>query len=436
MADAIQRPAAVWPRGQRPGLAQKASAVAQQHAPRLAFWLLVVFLVLEYARPPVVVKLKIQMLLIVLLPLMWLFSRERPWTPILTLQGLFVLCCAKSLPIARNWFALYFTTRVMYGNFAISLAITWVASHLRDFRRLLWVWLALMSYQAVFALSHGGKGSGGFLGDENDLALACGTALPFALAGLERLRGTTRWLLGGVAVLLLLAIVASFSRGGFVGLVLMVGYLWLTSRYKLRSLAVILAGALLLYATASQEYIDEMSTIRNTEQGTAQSRKFLWTAAYNMWRDHPLLGVGASNSTFWIGRYQPTDWEGRDFNERDWSGTALHSAWLMLLAEHGVVGVVLFLLLLSRQVLLIRRLRKDVRARSDVPDELARQVECFSVGVNGAIAGFIGSATFLSVLYYPYVWYFTALSAALDLAVRRELAQLDRAAPKSPAAAA
>jgi hypothetical protein len=55
--------------------------------------------------------------------------------------------------------------------------------------------------------------------------------------------------------------------------------------------------------------------------------------------------------------------------------------------------------------------------------------------VNGAIAGFIGSATFLSVLYYPYVWYFTALSAALDLAVRRELAQLDRAAPKSPAAA-
>ena len=46
--------------------------------------------------------------------------------------------------------------------------------------------------------------------------------------------------------------------------------------------------------------------------------------------------VGASNSSFLIGRYQPSDFEGREYNERDWSGMALHSAWFQLLSEHGI----------------------------------------------------------------------------------------------------
>jgi hypothetical protein len=154
-----------------------------------------------------------------------------------------------------------------------------------------------------------------------------------------------------------------------------------------------------------------------------------------MWLDNMVLGVGASNSAFLIGRYQPTDFEGREYNERDWSGLALHSAWFTLLSEHGIGGILIFGTMLWIQFTTIRRLRGDVRARGDVPDDLRRQVETFGIGVNAAIISFVGSATFLSVLYYPYVWYFSAFAGALDLAVRRELALLDRAAPQAPAAA-
>ena len=435
MADAaLQRPTPAWSGEER--LRQRAAAVdPARQAPRFAFWMLATFLVLEYLRPPGIVQLKLQMLVVFVLPVMWLMSRERPWTSILTFQVLFLAWCVKSLPIASNWFNVYFTSRMMYGNIAIALGLTWVGSNLRDLRRLLWLWLALMSYQAVFALTHNGRGTGGFLGDENDLALACGTALPFALAGFERMRGLTRWLLAGVVALTLLGIVASFSRGGFIGLVLCLGYLFVSSRQKLRSLAAIAAGCLIIYASASQEYIDEMMTIQNTDEGTAKGRKFLWAAAYNMWLDHMVLGVGASNSTFFIGRYQPTDFEGREYNERDWSGLALHSAWFTLLAEHGIVGVLIFVSMIANQFWMIRRLRRDVRARGDVPDDLRRQIESLGVGVNAAVIGFIGSGTFLSVLYYPYVWYFTAFAAALDLAVRRELTQLDRPASQAPATA-
>jgi len=431
---ALQGPAPAWAGEER--LRQRAAAIhPARQAPRIAFWMLVFFMILEYLRPPVIVDFKLQMLVVFLLPVMWMRSRERPWTSILTFQVLFLAWCVKSLPIAGNWYNVYFTSRVMYGNIAIALGLTWVGSNLRDLRRLLWLWLALMGFQAVYAITHEGRGTGGFLGDENDLALALVTALPFALAGFERLQGRVRWMLGGVVVLTLLGIVVSFSRGGFVGLVLALGYVFVSSRQKLRSLAAVAVGCLILYASASQEYIDEMNTIQDTDGGTAKGRKFLWEAAYNMWLDNMLTGVGASNAGLLIGRYQPSHFEGREYNERDWSGMALHSAWLTLLSEHGIGGVLIFVGMLSNQFWTIHRLQRDVRARGDVPDDLRRQVESFSIGVNGAVVGFIGSATFLSVLYYPYVWYFTAFAAALDLAVRRELARLDRPSPQAPAAA-
>ena len=148
--------------------------------PRWLFWTLVAFIVLEYVRPPLLPKLKLQMVIIVLVPLIWLQQQSRPWTPVLTVQAWFVAWCAKSIPIASNWFAAYWVTRTMWGNVAIALALTWLGTNARNFKNIMWLWVSVMSYQAIFALTHGGKGTGGFLGDENDLALACATAFPIA----------------------------------------------------------------------------------------------------------------------------------------------------------------------------------------------------------------------------------------------------------------
>ena len=145
--------------------------------------------------------------------------------------------------------------------------------------------------------------------------------------------------------------------------------------------------------------------------------------------------AGAANASFQLGRYQPKNFEGRDYNERDWSATALHSAWFTLLAEHGSVGVLIVMLMILHQFSLIRRLRRDVRARADVPDDLRREVETFALGLNGSVVAFLGSGLFLSVLYYPYLWYFTVFASTLDLAVRGELARLQSARAPDIAAA-
>ena len=208
-------------------------------APAHVLWMLIVFLVLEYVRPPLVVELKLQFIICLLIPVLWLSLRQRPWPAVLTAQVVFLAWCAKSIPIASNNFAAYMITRTMFANVAIALALTWVCSNLRDFKRVIWIWVAIMTYQGVWSITHGGRGTGGFLGDENDLALACGTAVSLAFFGMERLRGSAR---GGCAIALVTLImgsVVSLSRGGFVGLVVASADCLAKSRHKLRALAIV-----------------------------------------------------------------------------------------------------------------------------------------------------------------------------------------------------
>ena len=72
-------------------------------APAHVFWMLIVFLVLEYARPPFIIHLKLQFIISILIPLLWLSLPQRPWTAALTAQVVFLAWCAKSIPIAHNY---------------------------------------------------------------------------------------------------------------------------------------------------------------------------------------------------------------------------------------------------------------------------------------------------------------------------------------------
>jgi len=393
--------------------------------------MLIVFLVLEFARPPLIVQLKLQLVIGILFLLMWLSLAQRPWTPILTAQVIFMAWCVKSIPIASNWYSVYFTTRLMYGNVATALALTWVCSNLRDFKRVIWVWVAIMTYQGVRSITHGGTGTGGFLGDENDLALACGTAVSLTFFGMERLRGSARWACAIALVTLVMGIVVSLSRGGFVGLVVASAYCFVKSRHKLRALAVVAVAIVAVPVFAPPTFIDEIRSIKETKSGTAKTRRFLWHAATNMWLDHPILGVGAGNHSFLMGKYQPED-EEREFQERNWSGITVHSLYFQILPEHGIVGVAIVALLIGRHFWILRRLIQRLRREPGIPVALLRDAELYAFGLNGALVGYLAAGAFLSVAYYPYLWYFTALSHALEIAIMQEVSAL----PSQPEPAA
>ncbi len=386
------------------------------------FALLLLFVVLEYARPPLIVVLRLQMLISLLLPLAWLVHhQERPWSPLLSIQVAFLAYCAAMVPWVHNNYAAYFTSRVMFGNVAIAIAMSWMLSTRERLVQGVWAWLLVMSYVAFYGLTHGGRGPGGFLGDENDLALACATAFPFAFYGFEWMRGRRRWaslVLGG---LLVLAIVTSFSRSGFVGLAAAALYCVVTARYRLRSIAIGVFAALAFLAVSPQSYIDELRTITEVNQGTAKGRRFLWATAVNMWKDHPILGVGGGNFNFLAGDYQPTTFEGREYHERNWSGITVHSLYYQVLSEHGLVGVGLLGAFGFLYFRTLRRLRRRVRQDRHTDPELQQYVELYAGALEGAMVGYLGAGAFLSVLTYPYPWYFAGMAVALQVSVGREL---------------
>lgn len=400
-----------------------------------AFWLILIFFVLEYARPPVIVQLRLQMLIVLMLPLLWLNARKRPWHSILTAQIAFVALCAIHVPFAWNNYAAYFVTRGMFANVVLAVGMSWVFSHRENLRWGIWTWLAIMAYVAAFGLTHGGTGPGGFLGDENDLALATVTALPFAFFGAEQLPGWKRWVCVGLGVLVVSAVVASFSRGGFVALAAVGIYCWIVTRHKLRNLAVLAVAAAAFMLLAPRSYLDEIRTITDTSEGTAETRQFLWETAYNIWLDHPVIGAGGGNFNYLAGRYQPTDWEGRDYQERSWAGTTVHSAYFQLLSEQGLVGIALAGFIGIAHLRGIRRLRRDVRRHPGAAPDLRRDVEFYGASLSAAMIGYAVAGAFLSVAYYPYLWYFSGLAVALDAAARRELARGEEGGRRPGAAA-
>ncbi|MBY0401157.1 O-antigen ligase family protein [Myxococcota bacterium] len=397
-------------------------------------WMLVVFLILEYIRPPAIVQLKLQMLISLILPLFCYFVvKDRRWSWTLTAQIGVMMVAAVGVLYASNYFSAYFVTRILFTTIAISISMAWLLSRLDFFRRCLWAWTLIMTYLAIYSIQHGGFGPGGIIGDENEVALACNTAVPMAYFGAVWSRGWRRWAYLAIGLLLLSAVVMTNSRGGFVGLAATVGYIVMISKHRIRTLAGLTIAGFIFFLAAPQQYIDEILSIEKEtsgeiEDGTADARMFLWTAALNMWKANPVLGVGAGNSRFRTGEFQP-DWEGSMYSERDWSGTAIHSGLFEALSELGSVGILLYGSFVANHFTVLRRVRRRVRKTKGLPDALSREMEMYAGALAGGMVGYLASGLFLSVAYHPYAFYFSALSLGLSWSLDREMSRLAARAP-------
>ena len=139
---------------------------------------------------------------------------------------------------------------------------------------------------------------------------------------------------------------------------------------------------------------------------------------------HPILGVGAGNFSFNVGLYQPKDYLKPEFLERDWSGTATHSAFFQVLAEQGSVGILLFGYIVWAHLRTVRRLRRLAAAVPGISPDVRRDADLYGGALGGAMVGYCVAGAFLSVAYYPYLWYLSAMAVGLEAAVRREVSQV------------
>lgn len=258
----------------------------------------------------------------------------------------------------------------------------------------------ILLFICCYALLNMGRGPGGGIIDENDLCLFVISVLPltfFVQAQESKRVLKLLWLL--VVIISLGTIVISFSRGGFIGLVVMASVYWWSSTRKVQVLLCAIVLGLGAFYFGGETYQNEMATAIDISDNTARERLLSWQAAWKMFLDRP-WGVGGNNFPWHFPSYQ-SEW----FTRNMW-GRAAHSLWFTLISETGVVGIALYssiIYLNFRDIFFVGRHKWEGQEADK------KFFDAISRALLASLFGFYAAGTFLSVLYYPVFWYLTTV---------------------------
>ncbi|MFC5510938.1 putative O-glycosylation ligase, exosortase A system-associated [Massilia jejuensis] len=195
---------------------------------------------------------------------------------------------------------------------------------------------------------------GHVLGDRNELSLAFVMTLPIAFYLLGEYGKHSRALrlgLIGTMAALVIGVIGTSSRGGFVALAALGAYMYVKSERKV--LLTILIAALVIGLTPyiSEEYASRLDTIQTADEDSSfMARVVSWKLSFIMAMKHPFFGGGFKSL-----EYFPV-WStlSREFFSFPWfyTGTSMpnmrvaraaHSVYFQVLGEHGFVGLGLYL---------------------------------------------------------------------------------------------
>ena len=372
------------------------------------FFFTILYLVLDYSRIYVSLHLGFMrpLLIVTLILSFFLLTKGRYYlakSEQTTLLWLFIVLLAVYVPLVRNnHFAFVtFKAQLLYMPFILSVIIS--VNSVERLKKFIFACICIEVYIALYAITHSGYGPGNYFADENDLALYINMWIPFCYFLFwteKKLKIRLLYLIGLITGLF--AVVASFSRGGFAGLIAICGTVMAFSTRKVQTIVVLCVLACIIVYYAGDFYWNEISTTTNYETGTAKGRIESWKAAWKMFLDNP-LGVGGGNFPVRFPEYQT------DYFQRGMWGRVAHSLWFTLLPELGIFGVFIFFGLLYYNLEDCFKL-VGIKCAKDEEDQgyLSELGKCFL----GSIIGYLVAGSFLAVLYYAHYWYLTGIIVA------------------------
>lgn len=397
-------------------------AVRAKPENRFIFYLLIGYLFLDLVRPSFVWHFP-KMISTVLL-LAWIMKPNKTWCPQIWGFVGFLAILGFDIIIAVNTHDAFWTT---YGMFillgCVCIALILFTDTIQKIQRLVNVLLLIFLYIGVYAITHAGFGPAGSDGgqDENYVAAAMNLAIPLAAFSffVERIRWR-KILFACLVCIYILAIVVSFSRGGFVGLVAAFAFSILKSPKKGLAIVAALVFGGFLFVVAGSSYWEEMSTIQNTDEGTADLRLEFWKVAVQEFLGYPITGVGGGNFP-----WQMPNFESAEQMER-WGRKVkaeVHSTYFQLLAEMGLAGCAVFGFILFRTYRDYRRIDRMAQSALRRPDSARKEdlkwAQAYSRGLMGGLVGYLVSVMFLSALYYSHIWIGVSLMAAIAIVTDR-----------------
>lgn len=325
-------------------------------------------------------------------------------------QLLFCIAAALSFFVAVNNFYWFHNTSSLFIyllNFTVPMIVLIDSVH--RLRRFLDVLVAALFFTCLYIFLHAGKGPGSFIRDENDAALVMcvWSAICYFLSKDTKYSSRKRKVYFLFSVFGAIAVVATASRGGFLGL-LAVGFgIWWYGENRLRRAIkfslVSLALLPIFLSLIPDSYVNEVKSISDTEDRTRNERFRSWRYGFYAFLDNPVLGIGVGNYPWRNSEYRDDGERDDDANRRDLGGRQAHSLWFTLIPELGLIGIFLYIAILQSIF------KRSSESRLAPPSELTQ----LSRGVKVAIFSFLINGTFISVLYYPVFWFLVALHITL-----------------------
>jgi len=387
---------------------------------RLAFFLILFYLFLEYGRPQALLPplrfLHLSALTGVMLAMLLLVRKKERLQDRQTL--LFVLLLGLMVvhgPIAVNNYWALMTFIAMCYNFIAYLALVHFVDDEERFGKLVDVWIKVHVMVAVVGIVYKGRGAGGFLGDENDLCLTLNMVLPFTFfLAMSARKNTKRIYYIALTCIFLFVIILTKSRGGFVGLAATGAYCWWKSKRKVLSGAVVLVLVLFIALAAPSTYWDEIRSIADETAaerpyGTGSARQYQWGVAWDMFLDHPIMGVGQGNFPWNVHSIEQE--QGLSFHQRSMASREAHSLYFTLIPELGLIGIVLFGWMLLLTVRNLRYIQRSA-ATGKMADGIL-PAGSIATALEASLVGYLSSGAFLSVLYYPNFWILMGFTLSL-----------------------
>jgi probable O-glycosylation ligase (exosortase A-associated) len=318
------------------------------------------------------------------------------------------------VPFATNNFYAFQTAKSMSMIFVTVFATVLIVDTSEKLKVFIRYFIFFLALVAIWVITHDGRGPGGFLADENDVALAIVVAIPFAFfIGVYRKEVRSKMIYAILFILMVSAVVLTSSRGGFLGLVVVLFLILCTTKRKIRNFMYVIASILILggvlITVLPEGYVKDMQSISNSEDSTRNLRLLHWTTAIEIFKDNPVLGVGPYNypwksiEYFYLSPYFIEDHRVR-------SGRQSHSLYFTLIPELGLLGITLFLILLFDFWKKITRLKKY--KCENWPESHHQFGKIMAKTLLASMGGFLTAGAFVSVLYYPIFWHLLAISTS------------------------
>ena len=258
-----------------------------------------------------------------------------------------------------------------------------------------------------YLASGGGHKIQGFtghaLGDRNELALAFVIILPictYLLKDYGSRLTIIRYGLLGLMGLVVAAIIGTQSRGGFIALIGLAGYLFIKSDRKILLAALTIVLVLVMSNFVSSEWTSRMDTIGEAgEDASFMGRVVAWKLSFILAVQNPFFGGGfkaLENQLVWFGLSQeffsyPFFYTG-DAVPNPGLPKAAHSVYFQVLGDHGFAGLAIYLAIIvaafRRAHTIARAARKQVETAWIASVATMCQLCIFAFCLGGAALSF------------------------------------------------